>query len=131
MSYPPPPPAGPPPGGYGGPPPGGYPPPGGAGYGGPSAYRGSPPSNNMGMSIAALVVSLLCGGCFPLGIVAIVMSAQVQGKWSSGDVAGATKSATTARTVSIVSFVISALVFIGLVVYFATADTSTAWAQRG
>lgn len=81
----------------------------------------------MGMSIGALVVSLLCGGCFPIGIVAIVMSAQVNNKWAQGDKAGATKSAGTARTLSIVSFVLSAIVFVGLIIYFATAPSDTTY----
>lgn len=104
MSYPPPPSGYPPPGGYGTPPPGAY---------GASPY-GTPPSNNMTLAVVALVVSF-CAGCVPLGIVAVVMAAQVKGKWERGDVAGAEKNARLARTLSLVSFGITALVLVVVV----------------
>jgi predicted secreted protein len=78
-SYPPPPPPGSGGGGYAAPPP----------IGGPAA--GGPPDNKLVWSI---LVTLFC--CLPFGIVAIIKSAEVNSKWSAGDVAGANQSAADA-----------------------------------
>ena len=78
-SYPPPPPPGSGGGGYAAPPP----------IGGPAA--GGPPDNKLVWSI---LVTLFC--CLPFGIVAIIKSAEVNSKWSNGDVAGANQSAADA-----------------------------------
>lgn len=127
-STPPPPP---PPGG------GGYdggstpPPPSGGGYGG-GAYgapqyggtpSGPPPSNNLVMAI----LGLLC--CWPLGIPAVVFAAQVNGKWNSGDQAGAVEAAAKAKkfaTIALVLGVIATLIYIALIVGgVLSADTTT------
>jgi ABC-type Fe3+ transport system permease subunit len=78
-SYPPPPPPGSGGGGYAAPPP----------IGGPAA--GGPPDNKLVWSI---LVTLFC--CLPFGIVAIIKSAEVNSKWSNGDVAGANQAAADA-----------------------------------
>ena len=79
----------PPPGGYGAPPPPGgdygAPPPPGGGSG------AAPPDNKLVWSI---LVTIFC--CLPLGIVAIVKSAEVNSKWAAGDHAGAQQSAADA-----------------------------------
>lgn len=50
----------------------------------------------------AILATLFC--CLPTGIVAIVYAAQVDGKASAGDIAGARESARNAATWSWVSF---------------------------
>lgn len=68
------------------------PPPLGVPYGG----AGAPPNNNL---VLAIVTTVLC--CVPLGIFAIIKAAEVNGKWSRGDYAGAQASAATAKKVSL------------------------------
>ncbi len=85
-------------GGYNAPPPYGAGPPGSGGPGGynaPPPYGGGmgagPPDNKLVWSI---LVTIFC--CLPLGIVAIIKSAEVNSKWASGDAAGAQQSAAEA-----------------------------------
>jgi Interferon-induced transmembrane protein len=98
---PPPPPPPPPPGGGGTPPPppppgGGTPPPYGApGIPGP---QGTPPPNYL---VWAILSTVLCCCGFPLGIVSIVFSTQVNSKWAMGDIAGAQAASSKARTFAI------------------------------
>lgn len=96
---PPPPPGG---GGYDG---GAYgaPPPAAGGYGGASV--GPPPSNYL---IPAILSTIFC--CLPVGIAAIVFAAQVNGKWNSGDQAGAQESAAKAKKFTIISVVVGLIV---------------------
>jgi ABC-type Fe3+ transport system permease subunit len=114
-STPPPPPYGSDGGGYAAPPP----PMGGAGASGP-------PDNKLVWSI---LVTLFC--CLPFGIVAIIKSAEVNSKWSSGDVAGANQAAADAGKwikwsviVGILSAVIGILFWIAIAVLAASSDTS-------
>lgn len=67
--------------------------------------RGSPPPNYLGFSI---FVFLCC--CWLGGIISIINAAQVNGKWASGDYAGAQKASDTAKTWCWVSFVIGLIV---------------------
>jgi Interferon-induced transmembrane protein len=104
---PPPPPPPPPPGGGGMPPPPPPPPPGGGGtppppppYGAPGLQgpQGAPPPNYL---VWAILTTVLCNCGFPLGIVSIVFSTQVNSKWAMGDIAGAQKASAKARTFAI------------------------------
>ena len=80
------------------------PPPYGQPYGqGPA---GGPPPNNF--LVPAILATIFC--CLPLGIVAIVFAAQVNGKYNAGDYAGAQDAAGKARMFTFLS------VGIGLVV---------------
>ena len=112
-SYPPPPPPGSGGGGYAAPPP----------IGGPG---GSPPDNKLVWSI---LVTLFC--CLPFGIVAIIKSAEVNSKWSAGDVAGANQSAADAGKWikwSVIAWAISAVigvVFWILIVVLAASSSSS------
>ncbi len=63
--------------------------------------------------IPSILVTIFC--CLPLGIVAIVFAAQVNGKVAAGDIAGAQSASRTARTLVIVSVVIG-LVVIGIAI---------------
>ena len=113
-SMPPPPPPPPPSGGggYGAPPPGGGygPPPPGGGYGGGyGAPQGAPPPNHL---VWAILSTLFC--CLPLGIVSIVFAAQVNSKWSAGDVAGAYEASQKARRWAMWSAIIG---LVGVVLY--------------
>lgn len=59
---------------------------------GPVGDQAMKPSNHL---VWAILVTIFC--CLPFGIVAIVYAAQVDGKWSSGDHAGAINSANQAK----------------------------------
>jgi hypothetical protein len=92
-------------------------------YGGGAA--GGPPDNKLVWSI---LVTLFC--CLPLGIVAIIKSAEVNTKWANGDVAGANQSAADAGKwikwsviVSIIGAVIGVIFW--LLVFVVAASNST------
>ena len=70
---------------------------------------GQKPPNNLAF---AIVVTLCC--CLPFGIPAIVYAAQVDGKWSGGDYAGAVASSNSAKMWCWISL---ALGLVGMVVY--------------
>ena len=73
-------------------------------YGGPGIYRQRIPN----YLIPSILVTIFC--CLPLGIVAIIFAAQVNGKVAAGDIAGAQSSSRTARTLVIVSVVVGVVV---------------------
>jgi len=109
---PPPPPYGSDGGGYAAPPP-----PSGGGYG------GSPPDNKLVWSILA---TLFC--CLPLGIVAIVKSAEVNSKWTAGDHAGAQQSAAEAGKWikwSVIAGVIVLVLYLVFFVFLGVLGAST------
>ena len=97
---------------YGSTPPPPPPPGGGAGgYAAPppaAGPAGSPPPNNLVLAI----ISLLC--CWPIGIPAVVFAAQVNGKWHSGDQAGAVDASNKAKKFAIIALVLG---IIGSVIY--------------
>lgn len=111
---PPPPPPGSGDGGYAAPPP----PAGGMG-GGPV---GTPPPNNLVLAI----ISLLC--CWPIGIPAVVFAAQVNGKWASGDQAGAIEASNKAKkfaTIALVLGIIVSVVYVILIAAGAVTGTGS------
>ena len=57
----------------------------------------------------AIFTTLCC--CMPLGIVSLIFSAQVNSKLAAGDVAGAQRSAQTARTWAVIAFITGLLTF--------------------
>ncbi len=99
-------------GGYTSPPP---PPPGSGdgGYGAPPPPMGgpvgSPPPNNLVLAI----ISLLC--CWPIGIPAVIFAAQVNGKWASGDQAGAVEASAKAKKFAIIALVLG---IVASIIYF-------------
>jgi hypothetical protein len=56
------------------------------------------------------ILTTVCCGCLPCGIVAIVYAAQVDGKYAAGDYQGAVDSANKAKTWCWVSFGIGIVV---------------------
>lgn len=62
--------------------------------------RGQRPQNYLAWAI----ITTLCCGCLPLGIVAIVYAAQVDSKFHAGDYAGAQASSDSAKMWCMVSF---------------------------
>lgn len=81
-------------------------------YGG--QQPGTPPPNNL---VWAILTTLFC--CLPLGVVSIVFAAQVNGKWQSGDQAGALESSAKAKKFAIwsaVAGVVGAVLYIVFVV---------------
>jgi predicted secreted protein len=101
-------------GAYGAPPPSN--PQYGSGGGGP---QGSPPPNYL---VWAILSTLFC--CLPLGIVSIVFAAQVNSKWTSGDVAGAQEASRKARTFALWSTIIGVVVIVIYVILIAAGMAS-------
>jgi predicted metalloprotease len=103
-----------------------YPPPAQGGYGGGGYGGGAPVKSNMGLAVTALVISFLAG-CVPLGIFAVVQASQANSAAQRGDTATAQQKAKSARTLSLVSFAISALAAVAVAIYIVAIinDTST------
>ena len=82
-------------------------------YGGDPAYApygvpGGYPQHIPNYLIPSILVTIFC--CLPLGIVAIIFAAQVNGKVAAGDITGAQSASRTARTLVIVPVVVGAVV---------------------
>lgn len=97
-------------------------------YGQPGAAQpygqpaGGPPPNYL---VWAILSTVLC--CLPLGIASIVFAAQVNGKYASGDIAGAQDSSRKAKQFAIwgaVAGVIVIVLYILLVVVAIGSDSS-------
>jgi hypothetical protein len=111
MPPPPPPPGSPPPsGGY---PPGGYPP-SGWNPGWQQQPSGPKPANYL---VWAILTTLFC--CLPFGVVSIVFAAQVDGKYNSGDYAGAVTSSEAAKKWATVAAVSSLVLVVLYFLFFA------------
>jgi hypothetical protein len=65
------------------------------------------------------------------GIVAIVYAAQVDTKWMMGDYAGAREAAKTARTWTLVAFILGLARIIAYIIIFAIYAVFIAAAMRG
>jgi hypothetical protein len=63
----------------------------------------APPEAVPNYLVQSILVTLCC--CLPLGVVAVIYSAQVNTKLAAGDVAGARASAARARTWAIVALI--------------------------
>ncbi|KUP98524.1 CD225/dispanin family protein [Thermobifida cellulosilytica] len=93
------------------PPPGGFAPPPGYPSGGQPAAQ--PPKNYLWMNILGIF------GCMGiLGIIGLVFSLQVNSKWSAGDYAGAESAAGTARILGLISFTLTVITWVGMILYF-------------
>ena len=82
-------------------------------YGGGPAYApygvpGGYPQHIPNYLVQAILVTIFC--CLPLGIVAIIFAAQVNGKVAAGDITGAQSASRTARILVIVPVVVGAVV---------------------
>ena len=89
----------------------GAPPPGQPYYGG-GTPGGTPPPNHL---VWAILSTLFC--CLPLGVVSIVFAAQVNGKWNSGDAAGAHDASKKARTFALWSTIIGVVVIVLYIIF--------------
>lgn len=102
-----------------------YPP--GGGYGSP--YGGGPPPHINNNLVWAILSTVLC--CLPLGIVAIVKAAQVDGLVARGDYAGAQAAADSAKKWSIwgavgaVALIVLYLLFLVIVIALGGSTSST------
>lgn len=106
------------------PPPSAYPQPG---YG---AAPSPPPPNNMALAVTSLIVGVLCGGCLAAipGIIAVVSAGKVSTLWNQGDQAGAVAAAGRAKTMALVAFGLTVVIFIAVValnLVAVSADTSS------
>src|ERR1700704_193929 len=61
------------------------------------------------------IISIFC--CWPLGIVAIIFAAQVNGKVASGDIAGATDSSKKAKMFSFIAIGLGAFLILCYVIF--------------
>jgi hypothetical protein len=75
--------------------------------------RFPPPPDIPNYLVQSILVTLCC--CVPLGVVAVIYSAQVNGKVASGDIAGALAASKNAKVWAWIAFAAGALVAI---VYF-------------
>jgi hypothetical protein len=83
---------------------------------GQAAAEGLPPKPN-NFLVPSILVTLFC--CLPVGIAAIVYATQVDGKFNSGDYAGAANSAKMAKTLTFVSIgagLLFILVYVALMI---------------
>ena len=71
---------------------------------------GTPPPNHL---VWAILTTLFC--CLPLGIVSIVFAAQVNNKWSTGDMAGAVQASRKAKNFAIWSAVVTVVAAVAAV----------------
>jgi len=91
----------------------------------------SPPANNQGLAIGSVIAGVLCGGCLGVipGIVALVSASKVNNLHAQGDAHGALEAARRARTWAIIGFVVSAVIFVIVVVLqvavLNSSDTTT------
>lgn len=88
------------------------PPPPAPGYNAPSA-GGTPPPNYL---VWAILSTIFC--CLPLGVASIVFSAQVNGKWASGDVAGAQDSSQKAKKFATWSAILGVIGIVLYIIFF-------------
>jgi hypothetical protein len=79
-----------------------------------------PPSSGAPASVpnflVPAIISLFC--CTPLGIVAVIFAAQVNGKVAAGDIAGAQDSAKKAKMFSYISIGLGLVLIICYVLFF-------------
>ena len=80
-----------------------------------------PPDNKLVWSI---LVTLFC--CLPFGIVAIIKSAEVNSKWSAGDVAGANQAAADAGKWIKWSVIVSIVAAVIGIVFWILSSSSAA-----
>ncbi len=82
---------------------------------------GSPPPNYL---VWAILSTVLC--CLPLGVASIVFAAQVNGKWASGDYAGAQESSRKAKQFAIWSAIVGAVLAILYIIFVVVVGLGTA-----
>lgn len=84
--------------------------------GGPT---GAAPPNNLVLAI----LGLLC--CWPIGIPAVVFAAQVNGKWASGDHAGAVDASAKAKKFAIIALVLGIVATVLYIILMVAGVVST------
>lgn len=82
------------------------------------------PRPNIPNHLVKAIISTVCCGCLPLGIVAIVFAAQVNGKLDAGDYGGAQKASAQANlwgNISIGLGVVGGLIWAAINIFVAIA----------
>lgn len=95
----------------------------------PSAPDGAKIPNNMVLAIIASVVSLF-GCCIPWGVISLIFAMQVDKKQAAGDIAGAEKSAKTAKMIAWITIVLAILCLIANIVFGGLAFLMGAMGNR-
>jgi hypothetical protein len=92
-----------------------------------------PPSSGTPASVpnylVLAIISLFC--CLPLGIVAVIFAAQVNGKVAAGDIAGATDAAKKAKLFSFISIGLGLAVIICYVLFIVIMGVGMGMAGSG
>ena len=89
-------------------------------YGQSAQPAGAKPNNYLVWSILS---TLLC--CLPAGVVSIVYAAQVDGKWNSGDHAGAQNASDNAKRWAIIAAVVGLVVTVLYIIFFVVLAANT------
>ena len=75
----------------------------------------SGPSGNVPNYLVPAIISAIC--CFPLGIISIIFAAQVNGKVTAGDIAGAMDASKKAKTLSYIFIGLGVLLWGGYLIF--------------
>ena len=99
------------------------PPPGGGGYSAPPPMGGGPTGAAPPTNLVLAILGLLC--CWPIGIPAVVFAAQVNGKWASGDHAGAVDASAKAKKFAIIALVLGIVATVLYIILMVAGVVST------
>ncbi len=75
----------------------------------------SGPSGNVPNYLVPAIISAIC--CFPLGIISIIFAAQVNGKVTAGDIAGAMDASKKAKMLSYIFIGLGVLLWGGYLIF--------------
>ncbi len=85
----------------------------------------TPPAHIPNYLVQAILVTIFC--CLPFGIVSIVYAAQVNAKLAAGDVSGAMKASSSAKTWAWVAFGTGLVIFTMYMIWAASDLTLSGW----
>ncbi len=85
----------------------------------------TPPAHIPNYLVQAILVTIFC--CLPVGIVSIVYAAQVNVKLAAGDVSGAMKASSSAKTWAWVAFGTGLVIFTMYMIWGASNLTLSGW----
>lgn len=86
------------------------------------------PGNVPNYLVQSILATLFC--CQPFGIVGIVFAAQVDGKLSSGDYAGAVEASNNAKKWTMIAFGLGLATYVLVILFYAIAIIGSIAASR-